>query len=61
MTAETFTGWHKSSYSPENSACVEVGAASGLRGIRDTKLGAAGPVIAVSERSVAALLDGLRR
>ncbi|SNR98948.1 protein of unknown function [Haloechinothrix alba] len=51
-----FTGWHKSSFSPHNSECVEIGHAPGVRGIRDSKLGADSPVIGVSTRGFAALL-----
>ncbi|WP_190820429.1 DUF397 domain-containing protein [Saccharopolyspora pogona] len=29
--------WHKSTYSGHNTGCVEVGSASGLVGVRDTK------------------------
>ncbi|HKN54534.1 MAG TPA: DUF397 domain-containing protein [Amycolatopsis sp.] len=35
---ERMTGWHKSSYTHfEENACVEVGSAPGLVGLRDTK------------------------
>lgn len=30
-------GWHKSSYSNDSGACVEVGAADDIVGVRDTK------------------------
>jgi hypothetical protein len=35
---QRMTGWHKASYTHhEENACVEIGTAAGLVGIRDTK------------------------
>lgn len=59
-SAAEFTGWHKSSFSPHNDSCVEVGHAPGVRGIRDSKLSAGSPVIGVSTRGFAALLAAAR-
>ncbi len=61
---ERMTGWHKSSYTHwEENACVEVGSASGLVGIRDTKQrelpSEVRPVLAVPAKGFAALLDHL--
>jgi hypothetical protein len=52
--------WRKSSYSGGGENCVEVGQAGSTRAIRDTKLGAASPVIAVPDTAFTALLARLR-
>lgn len=52
--------WRKSSYSGGGEHCVEVGHAGRSRAIRDTKLGAASPVIAVPDTAFTALLTRLR-
>ena len=52
----SFADWHKSSYSPNNSECVEVAGAAGLRGVRDSKLGEASPVLAFTGSAFAAFL-----
>lgn len=49
--------WRTSSYTDSGENCVEIGYAPGIRGIRDTKLGEASPVIFVSGPAFAALLD----
>lgn len=47
MDANAFTNWRKSTRSSGNpQQCVEVGEAPGLRGVRDSKLGEASPVLA---------------
>ncbi|WP_275295189.1 DUF397 domain-containing protein [Amycolatopsis sp. La24] len=53
------TNWHKASYSKEN-ACVEVGSVSGLIGVRDTKLGAASPVLVFGPAEWDAFLRGVK-
>lgn len=49
MGPQQLTGWRKSSHSHfEENACVEIGSAPGVVGVRDTKqaaLGAARPVL----------------
>jgi uncharacterized protein DUF397 len=41
-----FDGWHKAhASSGTGNGCVEVGYAPGYRGVRDTKLGEASPVL----------------
>lgn len=55
--------WRKSSYSPDNGngqACVEI--ASGSTGVftRDSKLGAASPLIPLNSADYAALLNHLK-
>lgn len=39
------SNWRKSTRSRENG-CIEVGSAPGVAGVRDSKLGSAGPVLA---------------
>ncbi|MFC9254043.1 DUF397 domain-containing protein [Amycolatopsis thailandensis] len=63
---ENMTGWHKSTYTHwEENACVEVGGAPGLVGIRDTKQWAlpdrSRPILVVPAASFSALLDHLGR
>ena len=58
MTALSFTGWHKASYS-KDGGCVEIGYCGNLRGIRDSKL-VDSPVIALSAGTFKALTDALR-
>ncbi|OLT21593.1 DUF397 domain-containing protein [Pseudonocardia sp. CNS-139] len=54
--------WHKSSFSGgENGGCVEVGSAAGVVGVRDTKLGAAGPVLVFTAAEFAAFLSAVKR
>lgn len=52
--------WLKSSYSGSGEHCVELGHVPGERGIRDSKLGAASPVIRTSPAAFAALLAHVR-
>lgn len=61
---ETMTGWHKSTYTHhEENACVEVGTAPGVVGIRDTKQWAIPPaerpVLAISELAFSGFLAHL--
>lgn len=51
--------WRKSSHSGSGENCVEVGCAPGTRAIRDTKLGEASPVLHLTDRAFAELLDHL--
>lgn len=53
------TNWHKASYSKEN-ACVEVGSVPGLIGVRDTKLGAASPILVFDTAEWVAFLRGIK-
>jgi hypothetical protein len=49
MTAGRITQWRKSSYSSDSIGnCVEVGAASDWRAVRDSKVGSSGPVLLFS-------------
>jgi Domain of unknown function (DUF397) len=55
------SGWCKSSHSKGADDCVEVGGGSaGWVGVRDSKLGVAGPVLLVAADSWRGLLAGLR-
>jgi uncharacterized protein DUF397 len=60
MGPQQLTGWRKSSHSHfEENACVEIGSAPGVVGVRDTKqaaLTAARPVLLYSENAFAAFL-----
>jgi hypothetical protein len=52
-------GWHKSSYSQGANGCVEITTElPGWVGVRDSKLGTASPVLAVSTAQWRALLAG---
>ncbi len=54
-------GWHKASYSNgDNNGCVEVGSIPGFVGVRDTKLGAASPLLAFTEAEWAAFIAGVK-
>jgi Domain of unknown function (DUF397) len=51
----------KSSYSSDDGGqCVEVATGAGVVGIRDSKLGAAGPVLALSPAAFTAFLHELK-
>jgi hypothetical protein len=60
MGPQKLTGWRKSSHSHfEENACVEIGSAPGVVGVRDTKqaaMTAARPVLVYSENAFAAFL-----
>lgn len=53
------TNWRKSTYSP-NENCVEIGSVPGTIGIRDTKLGAASPILTVTKATFTAFLDAAK-
>ncbi|MGY6657635.1 DUF397 domain-containing protein [Amycolatopsis sp. TRM77291] len=54
------TNWHKASYSKENGGCVEVGSVPGVIGVRDTKLGAASPILAFDPTEWAAFIRSVK-
>ena len=55
----TAAGWHKSSYSQGQNGCVEITTElPGWVGVRDTKLGTASPVLAVTTAQWRVLLAG---
>ncbi|MGW4529157.1 DUF397 domain-containing protein [Amycolatopsis sp. NPDC004378] len=54
------TNWHKASYSAKENGCVEVGSVPGLVGVRDTKLGAASPILAFDPTEWDAFLRGIK-
>lgn len=55
------TDWRKSSHSGgQNGGCVEVGSVPGVVGVRDTKLGAASPVLAFGAGGWAAFLAAVK-
>jgi hypothetical protein len=58
MNLSQFTQWRKSTYSnlsPDN--CIEVGAASGHRAVRDTKVGTSSPILVFSTENWHAFVD----
>jgi hypothetical protein len=57
----TATGWRKSTRSQAQNACIEVTeAVPGWVGVRDTKLGSASPLLAVSAGGWAALVTSAK-
>ncbi|SFS55701.1 DUF397 domain-containing protein [Saccharopolyspora flava] len=61
MNANAFTNWRKSTYSSGNpQQCVEVGEAPGLRGVRDSKLGEASPVLVFGCESWSTFMTAVR-
>ncbi|MET8853004.1 DUF397 domain-containing protein [Amycolatopsis sp. NPDC004625] len=60
MSLRKLTGWRKSSHSHfEENACVEIGTAPGVVGVRDTKEAAPRPVLVYSADAFAAFLRRL--
>jgi hypothetical protein len=54
------TNWHKASYSKENGGCVEIGSVPGAIGVRDTKLGAASPILVFTPATWAPFTRGVK-
>jgi hypothetical protein len=55
------TNWHKASSSQgQENGCVEVGSVPGVVGVRDTKLGAASPILPFAVTDWETFLDGVR-
>lgn len=52
--------WFTSSYSAANTQCVEVAVLPGRRLVRDSKLAAASPVLAVSPAAWSAFTTGVK-
>jgi|GEM_PF-4220213 len=52
--------WHKASYSDSGEACVELGGDAHARAVRDSKLGAAGPLLRLTPAGADALTAHLR-
>lgn len=52
--------WRKSSFSGSGNACIEVAGLPGGTAIRDSKLGTASPVLAVTAPQWAAFIAGIR-
>jgi hypothetical protein len=62
LSTEPQPRWQRSTYSGQNAQCVEVANAptSGMRLVRDSKLGENSPILEVSPRAFAALLSTFR-
>ncbi|CAM3961573.1 DUF397 domain-containing protein [Kibdelosporangium persicum] len=55
------TNWHKATFSQGGeNGCVEVGSVPGIVGVRDTKLGAASPILAFTPEKWEIFAAGLR-
>jgi len=52
--------WRKSSYSPHDSNCVEVGQGLGVRGVRDSKLGEDSPILVFEARVFRSFLRAVK-
>lgn len=52
--------WRKSSRSQGESGCVETAEAPGHIGVRDTKLGAASPVLSFETRAWRAVIEAVK-
>ncbi len=60
-SAELVGPWRVSPFCAGNGACVEIAPlAAGGRAIRDSKLGADGPVLKFSEQEWRAFVDGIK-
>jgi hypothetical protein len=55
-----FINWRKSSYSNNGGACVEVGIAPGVVGVRDSKLGEDSPILAVTPADWSAFVSAVK-
>ncbi|MEC3974287.1 DUF397 domain-containing protein [Amycolatopsis sp. H20-H5] len=54
------TNWHKASHSNKENGCVEVASVPGVIGVRDTKLGAASPILAFDPNEWEAFIRGAK-
>lgn len=54
------TNWHKASCSNKENGCAEVGSVPGIIGVRDTKLGAASPILAFDPTEWEAFIRGAK-
>lgn len=54
------TNWRKSSYSQGASECVEIGSTHTVVGVRDSKLGPGGPILAFGRESWSAFIARAR-
>jgi len=58
--AEGFAGWRKPARSHAANGCVEVGAAPGAVGVRDSKLGPTSPILTFTPAQWRTFLHTLR-
>jgi Domain of unknown function (DUF397) len=59
-TLASMANWRKSSYSHSQNGCVEIGAVQGIWGIRDSKLGAASPILSVRDKDFRSFIRAVK-
>jgi len=52
--------WIKSSRSEPSNSCVQMAVVDGVIGVRDSKLGAASPILTFTQDEFAAWIDGAK-
>lgn len=60
VTAFEGARWRKASHSEPQQSCVEFTKVGGIIGVRDSKLGAGGPILQFDETEITAMLSGVK-